>query len=269
MKRWTVGLVAMCGLLAGCTSWVPTVVNNGVNAGVNAGRVLSADRSVFNVLNDLRIKNEINSALLDEALLLNISADVYQGMVMLTGFAKDAETREKAEDLARRVAGVRELYNDIIVTEENWLKTVPRDLFIENLLTARMVLTPDVRSVNFQLRAVNGVVHVMGIAKSRAELDQVIALARASGARQIVSHVFLTEHIALDDQPQPTAEVNAVPAPVVAAPAIVTASDQPAAADLKPDEPKVKPDAKDAKKAKKKPVARTAPPPSPAQLPAP
>src|SRR3989475_7372877 len=51
--------------------------------------------SLYNVLDDLSIKNTINNALLDEALLLDINTDVYQGMVMLTGSVRDAATRQK------------------------------------------------------------------------------------------------------------------------------------------------------------------------------
>ncbi len=250
MKLGAVGLVVMCGVLIGCSSWIPTVANNGVNYGINIGRAISADRSVFNVLDDLSIKNTINNALFDEALLLDISTDVYQGMVMLTGSVEDATTRQKAEDLARKVDGVRELYNDIQVTDESWLKSFPKDLLIENTLAARMVLAAGVSSVNYQLRAASGVVYVMGIAKSRAELDQVIALARVSGARKIVSHVFLTEHIILDGAPETTAGANVESESV-------KAGDEPARAGAQTDEVKAKPDAN---RAKRKPVALSTPP---------
>jgi len=201
MKLGAIGLVVMCGVLAGCGSWVPTITNNGINI----GRSMSADRSLFNVLDDLSIKNTINNALLDEALLLNISTDVYQGRVMLTGSVEDVVTRQKAEDLARKVDGVRELYNEIQVTDKNWLKSLPKDLLIENTLAARMMLAPDVSSIDYQMRTWDGVVYILGIAKSRAELDQVIALTRTSGARKIVSHVFLSEQIVLDGVPETVA----------------------------------------------------------------
>jgi osmotically-inducible protein OsmY len=238
MKLGAVGLVVMCGVLVGCGSWIPTIASNGINI----GRSMSADRSVFNVLDDLSIKNTINNALFDNALLLNISTDVYQGRVMLTGSVNDAATRQKAEDLVREVDGVRELYNEIQVTNQNWLKALPTDLVIENMLAARMVLAPDVNSIDYQVRAWHGVVYVLGIAKSRAELDQVIALTRASGARKIVSHVFLSEQIVLDGAPE-----TPVGAKVKA---------EPVRADAQADEMKTKPGANGVKK---KPIARSAP----------
>ena len=192
MKLGAVGLVAMCGVLAGCASWLPTIASNGISI----GRSMSAERSVFDTLDDLSIKNSINNALFDEALLLNVSTNVYQGRVMLTGSVKDAETRQQAEGLAREVDGVRELYNEIQVTDKNWLKALPTDLVIENMLAARMVFAPDVNSIDYQVRVWDGVVYVLGIAQSRAQLDDVIALTRASGARKVVSHVLLSEQIA-------------------------------------------------------------------------
>ena len=250
MKRLAGGLIVVCGLLTGCSSWIPTLANNGLNHGINLGRTISADRSFFNVLDDLSIKNTINHALLDETLLLDINANVYQGRVMLTGSVKDAETRQKVEDLTRQIDGVRELYNDIQVTDESWLKSLPRDLLIESTLAARMVLAPDVSSVDYQVRAANGVVYVLGIAKSRAELDQVITLARVSGARKIVSHVFLSEHIVLEGAPEPTAAAKADPEPV-------RAGGEPTRVGAKTDEMKAKPAAK---AAKKKPAPLPAPP---------
>src|SRR5437867_9563452 len=157
-----VGMMALASVLAGCASLVQTAISNGINV----GRTLPADRSLYNVLDDLSIKNTINNALLDEALLLDINTDVYQGMVMLTGSVRDAATRQKAEDLTRKVDGVRELYNEIKVTDKSWLKSLPKDTWIENTLGARMVLAPGVRAVNYQLRVANGVVYILGIARS-------------------------------------------------------------------------------------------------------
>ena len=209
MKFRILGVLAMLAFLPGCSSWIPTVANNGLNYGINVGRTLSADRSLFNVLDDLAIKNAITNIILDEALLLDVSADVYQGMVMLTGAVKDAETRQKVEDLARDVDGVRELFNEIQVTDETWLKMTVKDLLMETALTTQLVWTQGVNSVNYRWRAVNGVVYFMGKAKGRAELDKVISLARMPGVRKIVSHVFLTDHVVVDVLPDATAEAKA------------------------------------------------------------
>ena len=238
-----VGMMALASLLAGCAFGVTSFATDGVDFGINVGRTMSADRSLFNVLDDLTIKNTTENALLDEALSLNVNVDVYQGMVMLTGSVEDAVTRKKAEKLARQVEGVRELFNEIQVTDENWLKSLPKDVYVENTITAKMVLAPGIRSVNYRCRVVNGVVYFMGMARGREELDKVIALARMNGVRKIVSHGFLTDSIVVVVPPAATTGVKPAPA------ALNTAS--------KEDETKAKPESNGAKK---KPSPRSAAP---------
>ena len=101
-------ILAMLSVLTGC-EWMSTAVRTGVDVGV----MLAADRSLLNVADDYSIKSEITSALLDEALTLSVSTDVYQGMVMLTGAVKEEKDKQKAEKLARQARGVRELFNEI------------------------------------------------------------------------------------------------------------------------------------------------------------
>ena len=129
------------------------------------------------------------------------------------------------------------------VTDENWLKSLPKDLWVENTLTAKLVFASGVSSVDYRWRAVNGIVYFMGMARSREELDKVIALARMNGVRKIVSHVFLTDHVVVDVPSEATAGVQPDPE------ARSTAS--------KAGETKAKPESKGAKK---KPSPRSAAP---------
>src|SRR5437867_11593455 len=114
------GMIALASVLAGCASLVQTAISNGINV----GRTLPADRALYNVLDDLSIKNTINNALLDEALLLDINTDVYPSMRMLTGSAPDAATRQQAAALTRQTAGVRQLCDETKVTDKGRSKAL-------------------------------------------------------------------------------------------------------------------------------------------------
>jgi osmotically-inducible protein OsmY len=195
-------VLALSGLLTSC-EWVSTAVRTGIDVGV----MLAADRTVYNVMDDYSIKSEITTAIVDEALILNVSTDLYQGMVMLTGAVKDEVDKRKAEKLVRQVKGVREVFNEIQVTTEGGLTATVKDLILENKLKAKLVFSAGVSSINFRWRAVNSVIYFMGMAKSREELDRVIALARMDGVQKIVSHVFLTDLLVYDGAPaKPTEE---------------------------------------------------------------
>jgi osmotically-inducible protein OsmY len=187
---------AALSLLAGC-EWVSTAVRTGIDVGV----MLAADRSVYNVMDDYSIKSEITTAIVDEALILNISSDIYQGMVMLTGAVKEEKDKRKAEKLVRQVKGVREVFNEIQVTEEGGVTATVKDLILESKLKAKLVFSAGVSSINFRWRAVNSVIYFMGMATSREELDHVIALARMEGVQKIVSHVFLTDKFVFEGLP--------------------------------------------------------------------
>lgn len=188
-----ISIMAMLSLLSGC-EWVTTAVRTGVDVGV----MLAADRSLFNVADDYSIKSDITTGLFDEAMSLNVSTDVYQGMVMLTGAVTDERDKQKAEKVARQVKGVRELFNEIQVTTEVGVTERVTDLLMENKLKAKLVFAAGLTSINFRWRAVNSVIYFMGMAKSREELDRVITLARMSGVQRIVSHVFLTDAFVFD-----------------------------------------------------------------------
>ena len=202
-------VLVLASFMAGCGCPYCNWYSTAVNTGIDVGTMMVADRSLYNVADDYATKSEITGALFDEALLLNVNTDVYQGMVMLTGIVEDPDAKVKAEKLARRVTGVREVFNEIQVSTAGGIRTSVSDLVIENKLNAYLFLTPGVSSVNFRWRAVNGIVFFMGIAQSRKELDKILSLARVSGVRKIVTHIFLSDQVVVEGIPtSPTAEIE-------------------------------------------------------------
>ena len=123
---------------------------------------------------------------------MDANADVYQGQVMQTGSVKKTEDRRKAEELASEVKGVRQIFNEIQVTEEGDMGVAAKDFVIETKLKANLLLARRVTSINYRWRSVNGIVYFLGAARSQGELDKVLALARQTdGVRLVVSHVLV------------------------------------------------------------------------------
>jgi osmotically-inducible protein OsmY len=194
--------ILLLSTIAGC-EWYTTAVRTGIDVGT----MLAADRSLYNVADDFAIKSEITEAIFDEALLLTVSTDVYQGMVMLTGTVKDSGSKKQAEKLARRVSGVREVFNELQVTDGVGITATVGDLVIENKLKAYLFLAQGVSSINFRWRAVNGVVYFMGVAKSRKELDKVLSVAHLNGVTKIITHIFLSDQFVVEGpSPSPVEE---------------------------------------------------------------
>src|SRR2546428_817175 len=109
---------------------------------------------------DLHIKTNILTTFAEKAkgLLVDVSADVYEGQILLTGSVKKPEDRTTAEAITQKIDGVRQIFNEIQVTEEGGLKASAKDLAIETKLKANLLTAKGVTSINYRWRAVNGVV---------------------------------------------------------------------------------------------------------------
>jgi osmotically-inducible protein OsmY len=91
-----------------------------VGAGAAAGVAASQDRGIKGAANDTAIRAEINHYWLqkDEKLFTNCNLQIHEGRVLVTGAVKDADVRAEAIQLAWKAKGVREVINEIEVTNE-------------------------------------------------------------------------------------------------------------------------------------------------------
>lgn len=173
-------------LLAGCFNPFLTAGNTAADVGT-----MSAEhRRFYNIAEDYSIKSEITNKYFDETMLMEINTDVYEGRVMLTGAVTKAATKQKAELIARRVKGVREIFNEIQVTTNGGVNASTKDFSIEIKLKFNLLAAKGISSLNYRWRSVHGVVYFIGGAESREELNKVVVLAREmDGVRRVVSHI--------------------------------------------------------------------------------
>ena len=165
-----------------------------VGGAATAGVVAAQERSVGAAIDDLAIRTEINHYLFqaDEKLFSAVGIDVVEGRVLLTGHVPKPEDRVEAVRLAWQAAGVKEVLNEIQVTEKGGIGNYLRDVAIANELRADLLFDGAILSINYNVEVVNQVVYLIGIAQDQAELDAVIAHARAIRyVERVVSHVRL------------------------------------------------------------------------------
>jgi osmotically-inducible protein OsmY len=182
-------LMLAAGGLQGC-------VAAAVGAGATAGVAASQERGVKGATNDTAIRAEINHYWLqkDEKLFLNCNLQIHEGRVLVTGAVKDADTRAEAIQLAWKAKGVREVINEVEVTNEGGVGAYARDTAIVTELRSKLLFAKDVDSVNYSIESVNGTVYLLGVAQNQAELDKALNIARnVSYVRRVVSHVLLKD----------------------------------------------------------------------------
>ena len=176
------GLVALW--LGGCAD--PTAV-------LDVATTPAEDRSIGEVASDTAIKLEFDRRLLsgkNRDLFFDVNCDVYEGRLMLTGAVRSGHAKARAVAIARNVRGVTLVYDDIQVTEEGGIGRTALDALIEAKLKARLIGAKGVKSINYRWQSINGTVYVIGRARSRRELDAVMAVIKdTQDVKRVVQHV--------------------------------------------------------------------------------
>jgi len=179
-------------LLSGCISTALDVALDVVSGATSAALTAAEGRPLYNSMEDYSIKSEITGKYFDEAMVMDISTDVYEGQVMLTGLVAKAEAKRKAQEIAQRVKGVRKIFNEIQVTPEGGIVASVKDWSIETKLKFNLLAAKGVSSLNYRWRSVNGVVYFIGLAHDQEELNKVITMTKEmDGVRKVVTHVRL------------------------------------------------------------------------------
>jgi osmotically-inducible protein OsmY len=182
-------LMLAAGALQGC-------VAAAVGAGATAGVAATEERGIKGAVSDTGIRAEINHYWLqkDEKLFINCNLQVQEGRVLVTGAVKDPDTRAEAIQLAWKAKGVREVINEVEVTNEGGVGAYARDTAIVTELRSKLLFAKDIQSVNYSIESVNGVVYMLGVAQNQTELDKAINIARnVNYVRRVVSHVLLKD----------------------------------------------------------------------------
>ncbi|MDA0654775.1 MAG: BON domain-containing protein [Proteobacteria bacterium] len=194
VRHTTLRTTFVLGLLAlvSASGCAPAVIGAGATVGVAAAQ----ERSVGNALDDATIQLQINQMMLeaDRRLFADVSVEVVEGRVLLTGAVPNPEHRVEAVRIAWQVNGVSEVLNEIQIAERGGIGGFLSDVRISGQLRFRMLSDRQINDINYSIESVNGVIYLMGIARDQTELDTVINYARSiSGVTQVVNHVRLRD----------------------------------------------------------------------------
>lgn len=173
--------------LGGCAT---AVVGGGAAVGVAAAE----ERSLGEAVDDTVIYAGLNGTLFakDVDLFSDVGIEVHEGRVLLTGTVRKPEDRIEAVRLAWQVDGVREVINEIQVTDKSSLTDYARDVWITAQLKSKLLLDKSIESLNYNIETVNGVVYMLGVAQDAAELERATNHARTiPHVREVISHVRL------------------------------------------------------------------------------
>ncbi len=177
--------------LSSCT---PAVVTAGI-ASISASE---SEKGLGTSINDTLIHASITEVMFktDVNIFIGVNITVNDGTVLLTGKVKEPQTRIEATRLSWKIRGVKEVINEIQVSESSSIKDAAKDLAAATTLRTKLVSDKNISSVNFNIDVVNGIIFVSGIAKTQAEMDLVLSHAKETKyTNQLVNYIKLVENL--------------------------------------------------------------------------
>jgi len=185
-RKLAIAIVTMLGAAA-CTP-----VDLGISAGMHTASALSRSDGPVAYVSDASIRMRINARWLgnEDGILVKVGLLVHSGRVILTGYVPTQDMRLEAERLVWNVGGVEEVVNAIRVGAPSSIASQGRDALIVQQIKAGMLVDAVVRSSNYEVDAVDGVVYLLGTARSEEEMQRVVARASdVSYVRDVVNHI--------------------------------------------------------------------------------
>jgi osmotically-inducible protein OsmY len=171
------GLFALIISLSSCG---PEILFFGSAGG---GAVLAKEKTIGNTVDDSTIWSKIKADFLNhhkkiEGIMTNVSVEVSEGRVLLTGTVHNSEERLKIVKIVWSQNGVREVMNEIKLSGEQ-SPSYGTDTWITMQVKSKLLSNKEVHSMNYNVETIDNIVYILGIAKNETEKEKVISLAES------------------------------------------------------------------------------------------
>ena len=170
------------------------------------GSVAAEERSVGSTVDDTAIWTHIKSLYLQknvDYIFATVNVQVNEGRVLLTGTVDNPDHRVEAVRLAWQPVGVKEVINELQITDKSSISDDARDFWINTQVNTKLLVEKNVRSINYNVDTINGVVYLIGVAQNQWEMKQAALVAsKVKGVKRVVSYVKVKQNPS--DPPSPS-----------------------------------------------------------------
>jgi len=182
MKKLTILLSA--SVFALMTTGCSTVMTAGVKKG--------DERNFARSLNDVNASRAITARMsrVEGFTLAGVDVEVAEGIVVLSGNVPREEDRIEAERIAWSGPTVVQVGNEILIKEKQGVIRNTKDGVLNNSVRARLVATKAVKARNYSVEVNDGVVYLLGVARTPEELALAAQIASTTkGTVEVISYV--------------------------------------------------------------------------------
>ena len=186
-----------------------------------AGIKKGDERNFVRSLNDVSAGRVIKARMLraPDIDLGEVDVEVAQGIVLLTGNVKSPEERIEAERIAWSGPSITEIGNEIQIKGSQGFVRNTKDGILNKAVKTRLIANGDVKARNFNVETHDGVVYLLGVARTPEELEKAAEIASTTrGAREVISYARVFEGAAPQNYPDYQTPAQAAPSAAYSAP---------------------------------------------------
>ena len=125
-----------------------------------------------------------------------LNVKVIDGTALLSGRVENAEDKLKLTKFAWETAGIKAVRNDIVIANENSFKQRAKDILISSQLITALLINKKISSRNYNLETINGKIYIYGMARTSAEMEEVIKEGKLiPGVVEVVPSIILSDNL--------------------------------------------------------------------------
>ena len=156
----------------------------------------SKEKGLGTTISDNIIKTKISNLIFkyDKKLIAETKIFVNNGSVLFTGKVIIPSDKIQITKLAWSIRGVREVNNEIQVTDTSSIKNIARDIASLGEIRARIMSDKSINSINYSIDVVNDKAYISGVASNETEMN--LVKNHASSARfvkEVYSYILLNK----------------------------------------------------------------------------
>ena len=156
----------------------------------------SKEKGIGTSINDSLIKTKISNLIFkfNKKLIADTKIFVNNGSVLFTGKLKRSNDKIEFTKLAWSIRGVKEVNNEILVTDTSYIKNIARDIASIGEIRARLISDKSINSINYSIDVVNDKAYVSGVASNELEMN--LVKNHASSARfvkEVYNYIILNK----------------------------------------------------------------------------
>jgi osmotically-inducible protein OsmY len=166
--------------------------------GLGSTYLVTRNRPVKDSFRDTKITAEIAQRInifTDKFALRNVSFNVYQGRVLLTGYANDKKILDNAVKDIWKIKGVAELMNEVEVKTKS-SRNVIYDHFLASQVKAKLFMNEDIKSLDINVEVFDKKVYLIGgLSEDKQIRIAANIAAKVKGVKSVVSYIRKTKNV--------------------------------------------------------------------------